>query len=252
MITVMIVNEKSRDNELIAASIIGGFETPTCIISTCSPKEAEDIFSHRDDIDLFILQINMKGRSGYKLAESVRKRKVYRNTPILFITAQSYSLVGFPQLATYRSYKKHNYISTPICRLDVQGKLGLYLDAILSAEHETPGERVIYLEYDLGNTFLKVSDILFAEIQNKAAAIHTKHESYSIRRTSLEKIAETVDDEMFIRCHKSFALNVKNISALEKSGRRNWLAVFEDRKCCPVSQTYYDKVKETYMINMPR
>lgn len=252
MITIMIVNEKSRDNEQIAASIIGGFENSTCIISTCSSQEAEDIFSHKDDIDLFILQINMKERSGYKLAESIRKRKNYRNTPILFITAQSYSMVGFPQLATYRSYMKHNYISTPVCRLDVQGKLGLYLDAILSTEHTDSGERVIYLEHNSGNTFLKVNDILFAEIQNKSAVIHTMNESYSIRRTSLEKIAEIIDDELFMRCHKSFAINVKNMTALEKAGRRNWLAIFEGRKCCPVSQTYYGRIKENYMMNVPR
>lgn len=252
MITVMIVNEKARDNEMVAASIIGGFETSTCIISACGPEDAEDIFSGRDDIDLFILQINMKGCGGYKLAESIRRRRCYRNTPILFITAQSYSLVGFPQLATYSSYMKHNYIQTPICRLDVQGKLGLYLDSILSQDHEDAGERAIYLEYDLGNTFLKVSDILFAEIQNKSAVIHALNESYPIRRTSLEKISQAIDDELFIRCHKSFALNVKNVTALEKAGRRNWLAIFAGRKCCPVSQTYYDKIKESYMRNMPK
>lgn len=246
MITIMTVNEKAKDNELIAASIIGGFETSVCIISTCSAPEAEEIFSHRDDVDLFILQINMKERSGYKLADSIRRRKNYQKTPILFITPQSYSLVGFPQLATYRSYMTHNYISTPICRLDVQGKLGLYLDSILSSEHISSGEKVIYLEYDSGNAFIKLSDILFAEIQNKSACLHTVNESFSIKRTSLDKIMAMVDDEFFARCHKSFAVNISKISALKKIDRRNWLAVFEGRKFCPVSQTYYGQVKELF------
>ena len=57
-----------------------------------------------------------------------------------------------------------------------------------------------------------------------------------------------MDDPLFVRCHKSFAVYVPNLTGLQKSGRRLWNANFENSSemdaCCPVGSSYYQGVLE--------
>lgn len=96
MITILILTEKLSTNEKIAASIIGGFSGGITIVSTTEPEEAESVYcSEKQIVDVFILQVNMQKRSGFKIAESIRQTEKYRKTPILFITPLSYNMVAF-------------------------------------------------------------------------------------------------------------------------------------------------------------
>ena len=74
MITILILTEKLSTNEKIAASIIGGFSGGITIVSTTEPEEAESVYrSEKQIVDVFILQVNMQKRSGFKIAESIRQ-----------------------------------------------------------------------------------------------------------------------------------------------------------------------------------
>ena len=129
----MVITDSIKNNEMISASIIGGFENTACVIAATDTSECEQIIrSQKQDIDIFIIQINMKEKGGRKLAEYIRGFKKYEDTPILFITSVSLNTIGYSELATYQGYKKENYISTSIQRIEVQGKIGLYLDKIIA------------------------------------------------------------------------------------------------------------------------
>ena len=42
------------------------------------------------------------------------------------------------------------------------------------------------------------------------------------------------------------------VSEIIRNGRRNWLAIFVDGDACPISQTYYERVKREYMQIKPK
>lgn len=249
MITILIVGNNIADNERIAGSIIGGTELTTCILCTHSAPEALKVIDSRQyTIDLFVISIRMKEQSGHRLAEKIRKIPDYRDCPILFVTNSSYSLSGFSELSTYHSYKKFNYISLPITRIDVQGKLGLYLEDIIrsqSAKHSE--DRAVFLSHTKGETFLGVNEILFAEVQNKTCSVHSLKGSFQIQRRNLKEIMEIVDDDLFIRCHRGFAVNIKQLKGIEKVDRRIWKAVFENcSETCLISKTYLNEITNKY------
>ena len=254
MITVMIITDSIKSNEFIAGSVIGGFENSICVISTPDVFESERIIkSQAYDIDLFFVQVKMKKLGGNKIAETIRSCKKYRNTPILFITPINHNTVGFSELVTYHGYKKQNYISTPIQRIDIQGKVGLYLDKIIEeASAKSKHERVIFIEHSNGESFIEVKNILFAEVYNKNLTIYTKRGSYSVKRMSLDNIIKQVDDLYLVRCHKSFAINVNEVVELIPAQRRNWTAVLKSGIQCPVSQTFYDTIKSRLIEVMTR
>ncbi len=250
MISVVIVSERRKDLELIASSVIGGFQV-ACSVN-CFHDSTEVLpFLEKTGIpvDVFILQINMKKQGGYQLAETIRtfRHRQYADTPILFITPQSYNMVGFPMLATYRSYRRHNYISMPVTRLDVQGKLGLYFDEIL-AQHKNPQtfRPVFYFEHDEGMVFLPIDEIYYAEVRHRVLYLTTASGTYTAKRFSLQKLLTDVDSPSFIQCHKSFALNVSAVNELRKSYSRTWAALFSSGDSCIVSKTYFSAVQELY------
>ncbi len=249
MITILIVGNNIADNERIAGSIIGGTELTTCVISTHSAVEAQKVIDSRQyKIDLFIISIKMKEQSGYLLGEKIHKMTEYRDCPILFVTHSSYSLSGFTELTTYQSYKKYNYISLPITRIDVQGKLGLYLEEIMQNQSSrSNSERAVYLTHTKGASFIGIKDILFAEVQNKVCSIVTTEGTFQISRKNLNDLLKLVDDDLFLRCHRSFALNLKQLKGVEKVDRRIWKAIFVNRKeTCLISKTYIDNVLKKY------
>lgn len=256
MITILIVGNNIADNERIAGSIIGGTELTTCIICTHSAQEALKVIEGRQyKIDLFVISIRMKEQSGYRLAEKIHKIAEYRDCPILFVTNSSYSLSGFSQLTTYQSYKKFNYISLPITRIDVQGKLGLYLEEIIQSQSVKSGDdRGVHLAHTRGETFLGIKDILFAEVQSKHCLIYTAREVLQVNRKNLNEIIDIMDDEFFLRCHRSFAVNIRQVKGVEKVDRRLWKAIFEHSgKTCLISMSHIknitDKYKEYQMIH---
>ena len=216
MITILIAGNNIADNEQIAGSIIGGTELATCVICTLSATEALKVIDSRQyKIDLFVISIKMKEQSGNRLAEKIRKMTEYKDCPILFVTNLSYSLSGFSDLATYQSYRKYNYIPLPIARVDVQGKLGLYLEDIIKNQSlRNKAERAVYMTHTKGDTFIGVKDILFAEVRNKVCSVITTEGTFEMNRKSLNDMIKVVDDDLFLRCHRGFALNVKQLNGI--------------------------------------
>lgn len=65
--------------------------------------------------------------------------------------------------------------------------------------------------------------------------------------TNLSDMIRAVDDDLFLRCHRSFALNIRHLKGVEKVDRRIWKAVFESGKgTCLISSSYIDHVLDKY------
>ena len=155
----------------------------------------------------------------------------------------SYDLVRFHPLATFKSYEKHNYISMPVERLDVQGKLGLYLDKIYESQSLQQDKPAVFLEYDAGMTFVNREDILYAEVQQKTTTLYCWNGEYTMKWMPLSKLCSMVGDEDFVRCHKSFAVNISAVAELCTVGRRAWNVVLDTS----VSGTFYENIKQKFM-----
>lgn len=249
MITILIVGDNITDNERIAGSIIGGTELSTCVLCTRSADEALKIAESRQyTIDLFIIHVRMKEQSGYLLSEKIRKLPKYRECPVIFVTSLSYNASGFPDLATYQSYRKFNYISLPVKRIDVQGKLGLYLDEILASQAlRDKADRAIFLNHAKGEAIISVREILYAEVQGKTCRVYTAEDVFEIKRKNLAEIIDAVDDNAFLRCHRGFALNIKQLKGIEKVDRRIWKAIFQkENGTCLISKSYFESIMKAY------
>ena len=241
MIHILILCKEKKDIAVLSDSLCRCVEDSLCLISTVDPEEAKTIITRREiTFDLFILGVRLGKRSGYIMEKMIRQYHIYKQTPILFVTEESYNLIGFPPLATFQAYKRCNYLSLPLDKIDIQAKVSLYLDAIADRQRQNEeSRRCLDLKGSGGIEKVPLKSILYLEIQNKTCSIYTLQGKYIVKRTSLIRVLEEICSDDVIRCHRFFAVNIKNIDFVERHDSRIWyLHLKGTNQTCPASRVY--------------
>ncbi|MBN7771982.1 LytR/AlgR family response regulator transcription factor [Clostridium aminobutyricum] len=249
MITILLSCSDLLNMEKIARNIIRSTGNAVCIFYATTASEALNIIKDtKQAIDLFFVDVNLKESGGYKLETEIRKINIYEETPIIFITKISYDLIGSSPLSSYQSYKKRNYISLPIDDLDVQGKLGLYLDNIISENSERENkDKPLVFKHSQGYIKVYIQKVAFIEVQNKCCKLYTAKGAFELKNTNLITLQSMIHIDSFVQCHRSYLLNVNHLSSIEKSSKKNWTAYFNELdQTCPISITYIKNVYNTY------
>jgi DNA-binding LytR/AlgR family response regulator len=185
-----------------------------------SPIDASSVLK-MERIDVVFLDIQMPELKGTDFAKMIDP-----STKIIFTTAYSeYALEGFELNAL-------DYLLKPITferflqsvnKIETRGEVASKTSTI-----------VVKSGYDLHK--LNFSDILYIESDSEYVVFHLlakKIMSYQTL-TSLEKL---LPDQIFLRVHRSYIVNMKKVSALKGKD----LLLNEIR--IPVSATYFDVVK---------
>ena len=88
---------------------------------------------------------------------------------------------------------------------------------------------------------IKASTIMYAEVFNTVCVLHTTQDEYRTYIT-LDELCGLLDDERFIRCHRSFLVNMDYIDKIEEHNfiLKNLVMVPIGRKnCTDVKKTFY-------------
>lgn len=179
------------------------------------------------DYDLLILDIEMGQISGMELAAKIRTRN--ENIPILFVTAyDKYMAQGYDVAALH-------YLMKPVHKekffevLDKVKKLG---------ENE---EKQLF-QTDRGPISLPVSKIWYVEARAHQCVLYTEADEY-VLYSGINEMAELLGNHReFVRCHRSYVVNVQHILANVKSE-----LVLDDKRRIPVSRSSEKRVKQAFM-----
>ena len=189
-------------------------------------------------IDLFILDIQLPDYRGTELGKQLRSMSEYRFTPILFTT----ELAG-EELSAYREIKCYDFLVKPFNEQQFQQAVSAALEmgrnlakppAILRIE-----QKQFVFEYDL-NT------VLYIESFGKRTVIHTTVDgetvSDNISGYSLVRFLELAGPGHLLQCHKSFLVNPRCISKLDKRTRQLWLTGCDI--AIPIGEKYQQNLRE--------
>lgn len=125
-----------------------------------------------------------------------------------------------------------------------------------SSHTDRKKEKVILLETKEEMNIVKFDDILFAEINGRVITVFlTGNRSITGIRMRFEDFIRYVNSSDFIRCHKSYAVNVRKIETIRKIDYRSADIIFKDdaadgevpaagKAKCIISKTYHDEVLE--------
>ena len=179
-------------------------------------------------IDILLLDIQMGQINGMDTARKIRE--VDNKIEIIFIT----SLIDYVQEGyEVRAYR---YLLKPIESDELKKHV---LTCIKYIEINKNNYIVIN---NKSNTYkIHSNEIKYIEVQKKDMLIHTINKNFDMRY-SLEKIEKDLNLDKFIRCHKSFLVNLSYVENIKPN-----IAVLESGEEVPVSRYRYKDVKEKFL-----
>ncbi|MDL2223878.1 LytTR family DNA-binding domain-containing protein [Bacteroidales bacterium OttesenSCG-928-M06] len=170
-----------------------------------SALDALDFLSQQS-IDLAFVDINMPDLSGLDFVKSLKQKPL-----IIFTTAYSeYALEGFKVDAL-------DYLLKPIGYNDFlkSANKALYQYELLNKDSRTEQD-FIFIKADHKMFKIYVLDILYIESRGEYIRIYRKNDKPLMTLLSLKSMEEKLAKDRFMRIHRSYLINLKEIISIEK------------------------------------
>ena len=189
--------------------------------------KSDEILNYIKDnsVDVLILDINLKSSvSGCDVASMVREKN--KNVYIIFLTGHlEYALIAY-------KYKTFDYLPKPVTDERLE-------ETIIRLIEDTKN---IYNKFiRINNIIIKQDDINYIRKDGMKLVFCTsthEYETYS----SFSKICSCLPDN-FVRCHKSYIINVNNVAHFMLSDN---LVMFPHNSFCPIGAKYKNKFLEVF------
>jgi DNA-binding LytR/AlgR family response regulator len=221
------------DDEPLALSKIAGYVSRTPFLELAgvcrSGYEAIELIAITK-VDLMFVDINMPDINGLDFVKTLHAKP-----QIIFTTAFSeYAIEGFKLDAL-------DYLLKPIGYnefLKAANKARSFFESAVSeSKTETfPGE-FIFVKSDSRNTRISVNDITYIEGMREYVRIHLVSGKTLMPLLSLRSLEEQLPSDRFMRVHRSYIVNLKQIVSVEHNR-----IVFDSKTYIPISDQY----KETF------
>lgn len=185
-----------------------------------------DMETNDKQFDLFLLDIYLPGMTGVEAARRIRAQN--KNTILVFLTTSE----DFYREA-FDLYAFH-YLIKPVQEASLSEVLQKAADIINSPEE------TLRISFNGQDTILRQLDISYVSSSNHILLFHmqdgTKYTSYG----KLDEIQPLLTEHCFVRCHKSFIVNIRHVTKLTKEG------FYIEDTLIPISRTYAASARESY------
>ncbi len=90
---------------------------------------------------------------------------------------------------------------------------------------------------------IPVHDVFYLEAADDYVKIHTT-EGYFLKNKTMNHFEKTLDGQQFVRCHRSYIVNVQQITRIDPYEKDNHIAILRSGAKVPVSRSGYGRLKE--------
>lgn len=168
---------------------------------------------------LLIMDILMEPVNGFALAKQMRGSGC--EAGILFVTStDGYTLEGY-------SLYPVQYLMKPVTKQQL-------FEAVSRDYRERFMTQYLLIPASHGNTVLRLNRIDYLETLNRRTFVHTAGEAVETPET-MRSLLERLPETAFVRCHKSFAVNLRRIFRITRTA-----ILLENGKEIPVGRAFYD------------
>ncbi|MCR8744028.1 LytR/AlgR family response regulator transcription factor [Romboutsia lituseburensis] len=202
MFKVVICEDCENSRELIKETLKEIQNNNKYTIKTIEFENGEELVNnYPENIDIFMLDIEMGKLSGMDVAREIRKRD--NNTQIIFTTGNpSYLQEGY-EVRAYR------YLIKPFS----VDELKQHVLACINDIKIKKSKNIVVQEKN--NIYkIPIDEILYIEVYKKDITIHTKNSEYQVKM-SITNIEKELIQYNFFRCHRSYLVNLKKVDSLK-------------------------------------
>jgi len=239
MIKVLII-----DDEPLARSIVRSFlETKDDfeIIGECSNgyEGLKSIDALKPD--LIFLDIQMPKINGFEMLELVDEP-----ISVIFTTAfDEYALKAFETSAV-------DYLLKPFSeeRFDQalekwKGTQKKELSKSIGEISKQPDDQLrIVIKDGSSIKIIPIQDVIYLEAYDDYVKVHTSEKTY-LKKKTLTYYEKTLDQRQFVRIHRSYLLNLNELTGIEPFEKNSYRAVLKNDERIPISRKAYGPLKES-------
>ena len=220
MLTVSLCDDNAQERAYIKSLVLDWLERSGAMVSIREYPSAEALlFSYSDNPpDILLLDIEMPGMNGVELAKRLRERA--ETVQIIFITGYSdFIAEGYDVSALHyllKPVKKEKLFSVLDRAVEKIADDGKKLLQVLDRAYkviceEKPPETVVF-RAGMETLRFKLSDIEYIVALGHSTVLSADGKTYDLSVPISE--AEKALGEGFIRCHRSYIVNLKYVSAV--------------------------------------
>ncbi|WP_367783164.1 LytTR family DNA-binding domain-containing protein [Streptococcus pluranimalium] len=205
---------------------IFSFDNPDTLLSAISGKGQKQIF-------LLDIEIHQREQAGLELAQAIRTRDPLAT--IVFITTHTEMMPLVFQLQVGAM----DYLDKDLSREDVKQRLTSLLDKINASSELVDLEDYFVYETEYTEVQIPFAKINYIETSPRPHKLILHTNTDRIEFTG--KLQEILQKEKrFIKCHRSYLVNPKNISKIDSKERT---AYFSDGSSCIISRTMVKELR---------
>jgi two-component system, LytTR family, response regulator LytT len=224
------------DDEPLAVKKISAYiqKTPFLeLVAECrSAFEAMEIINNRT-VKLIFIDINMPDLNGLEFVKSLTDKPY-----IVFTTAYSeYAVEGFQVDAADYLVKPITYSSFLKAASKVKNLIELNANSQKESIRTTTSHLFVRSDYKLIR--IELDDIKYIESQHEYIKIHLINSAPVMTQLSMKAIEEQLPPDRFMRVHRSYIVNLKKVSVIERNR-----IVFDGKVYIPVSDQYKEKFQD--------
>jgi two-component system LytT family response regulator len=233
------------DDEPLARSVVVEYlrDYPQIeVVAECNDgfEGVKAIAAHEPE--LVFLDIQMPKINGFEMLELITDPP-----PVIFTTAyDAYALKAFETHAV-------DYLLKPFSRERFNKAVDNWLSqastarktkAILDSMQASPSQHERVVVKTGGKIrIIPVQDIYFLEAADDYVKIYTGEGSF-LKNKTLGYFNNVLDAAIFVRTHRSYILNVSEVSRIEPYEKENFLAILRNGSKVPVSKSGYARLRE--------
>lgn len=239
MINVLII-----DDEPLARSIVRSFISEKegyKIVGECANgyEGLKSIDALKPD--LVFLDIQMPKINGFEMLELVDEP-----ISVIFTTAfDEYALKAFETSAI-------DYLLKPFSQERFDQALEKWKSTrkiepnkVLSELSKQPDDQLrIVIKDGSSIKIIPIQDVLYLEAYDDYVKVHTAEKKY-LKKKTLSYYEKTLDARQFVRIHRSYVLNLNELTGIEPFEKNNYRAVLKNGERIPISRTAYGPLKES-------
>jgi two-component system, LytTR family, response regulator len=238
MIKVILI-----DDEPLARSIIKEYLQPykeIMILEECNDgfEGLKAIQEHQPD--LIFLDIQMPKINGFEMLELVEKPPA-----VIFTTAyDEYAIRAFETSAV-------DYLLKPFSRERFNKAMQKWLPGQPVATTSLPEntapmpeqtERIV-VKTGSKIKIIPISEVYYLEAADDYVKVHTAEGGF-LKNKTMAYFEKTLDIKHFVRSHRSYIINVQEVTRIEPYEKDNYIALLKSGAQVPVSRTGYTRLRE--------
>jgi two-component system LytT family response regulator len=232
------------DDEPLARSIVREYleEFPQIeIMQECNDgfEGLKAVMQHRPQ--LIFLDVQMPKINGFEMLELIEEPPA-----VIFVTAfDEYAIRAFESHAVdylLKPFSKERFtkaVEKFIANTEAPSSAKMLENAAASPQQR---HRVV-VKTGGKIKIIPVEDIQFLEAADDYVKIQTKEGGFLKKRT-MSHFEGILDEQQFVRTHRSYIVNVQQITRIDPYEKENYLAVLKDGRQIPVSKTGYARLKQ--------